>query len=220
MAVVEYRTPWKRLRKGLCTTWLAGLGPAAAGLGEPKPSLAPGAVVPVWVKGSELRLPEDAGRDASVPIVLVGPGTGIAPMRSLLWERRSRAAGAGNSGGGGALLFVGCRGEGDFLYRDEWAELARAGVIGGGGAVVAMSRAQGRKVYVQHKIRERGAEVWAAVEAGATVYVSGSANKMPSDVREAFVDVAARWGAMSAADAEDFVRKLELRARFLVECWS
>lgn len=153
-AVVRYATPFKRPKRGLVTNWLASLVPpggeaAAAGGGAAAEAAGGGGGgrpprVPVWVERGCLRMPP-----LSVPLMLVGPGTGVAPFRSFLWQRAAiikqqaaAAAGGGEAGGvssgeggGGAVapcaLFFGCRdARKDFYYSEEWAALQAAGVLG------------------------------------------------------------------------------------------
>lgn len=88
------------------------------------------------------------------------------------------------------------------------------------GLITAFSRDQERKVYVQHRILEHAVEVWAALQAGAWVYVAGSADRMPADVALALEAVVAEQGGMAPADAAAFLRRLELTGRYQVEAWS
>ena len=89
-----------------------------------------------------------------------------------------------------------------------------------GGLVTAFSRDGPAKVYVQHRIRERAAEVWAALQAGAWLYVAGSADKMPAAVAAAVEGPAAQQGGLTREEAAAFVRRLELSGRYQVEAWS
>lgn len=88
------------------------------------------------------------------------------------------------------------------------------------GLVTAFSRDQAAKVYVQHRIRERGGQVWAALQAGAWVYVAGSADKMPAAVQAAVEEAVAAGSGMTAEEAAAYVRRLELGGRYQVEAWS
>ena len=146
------------------------------------------------------------------------PGTGVAPLRALLQERE--LAFASRSPPPEALLVFGCRfRERDFLYREDWERMERAGLLPGG-AVVAFSRDQDRKVYVQDRLREEGARVWRLLEEGAHVYVCGSANKMPGAVRDALADVATEHGGLGEEGGAAYVRGLSLKRRYHLECWS
>ncbi|KAK9839678.1 hypothetical protein WJX81_005476 [Elliptochloris bilobata] len=202
-AVVEYRTPHKRLKRGVATGWLGRL--------LPHPTLPQ---VPVWVERGVLRLPPH-----QVPLVLVGPGTGVAPFRAFLQERA--AAAAAGEAVAPSLLFFGCRREAaDFYFRDEWPALAAAGALAPDGLVTAFSRDQPAKVYVGQRIREHGARVWALLQQGAVVFVSGAAQRMPQDVAAAFQAVATEHGGLAPADAARYVRQLALLQRYFVEAWS
>ena len=120
-------------------------------------------------------------------------------------------------------LFFGCRSEaGDFYFREEWEAMQAEGVLAPppAGIVTAFSRDQAAKVYVQHRIWERAKEVWAALQAGAWVYVAGSADRMPADVAAALEAVVAEQGGITSTDAAAFLRRLELTGRYQVEAWS
>jgi sulfite reductase alpha subunit-like flavoprotein len=119
--------------------------------------------LPVWAEPGALRLPPDP----SVPLIMVGPGTGVAPFRAFL-QKRAALRRAGGAAPAPCVLFFGCRHEaGDYLYRAEWGALEAEGLLAAGGLVAAFSRDQASKVYVQHRIRERGAELWRLLEQGA-----------------------------------------------------
>ncbi|KAA0167950.1 hypothetical protein FNF27_01853 [Cafeteria roenbergensis] len=197
--------PGRRLA-GVCSTFLAG-GTSGA---TPAPE---GAVVRVYVRKSTFKMPEST----ETPIVMVGPGTGLAPMRAFCQEREARAA-AGEALGE-ALLFFGCRREEeDYIYRDELEAWAASGVISD--LHLAFSRQGAEKVYVQHRLREQGAKVWALLsEQGAHVYVCG-ATAMGKDVTAALAGIAADHGGMSAAEATAYVAKLEKDHRLVQELWS
>ncbi|HMC17507.1 MAG TPA: cytochrome P450, partial [Albitalea sp.] len=159
---------------GVCSNYLAGQGP--------------GAVLYAFVKDtkSAFRLPPDP----RTPIIMVGPGTGLAPFRGFLQERAElRAAGREV---GPSMLFFGCRHpQQDYIYRDELEEFARSGVAE---LHVAFSRLQDRKVYVQDLLREQRERVWALLQRGAVVYVCGDASRMEPDVRAAMVGIAVACG--------------------------
>ena len=200
VALVEYVTKYGLRRRGLCSAMLA--------------DRRPGGRLAVWTE--EGAIPDLSGLAA--PLLLVGPGTGVAPLRALLQERELAFASGGPPPE--ALLVFGCRNrERDFLYREEWERLERAGLLPGG-AVVAFSRDQDRKVYVQDRLREEGARVWRVLEAGGHVYVCGSANKMPGAVRDALADVAAEHGGLGGEGGAAYVRALALKRRYHLECWS
>lgn len=210
MAVVEWTTPGRRRRRGLCSTWLAGL--------------AAGSKVALWVERGALHMPSDP----SVPLILVGPGTGVAPFRAFLQDRLATVKGIKEQGNGEmapapCTLVFGCRNEhGDYYCWQEWEEMQREGVLDGPGKglLTAFSRDSARKVYVQHRIKEHGAEIWGLLQQGAIVYVAGSADKMPSDVEAAFKAVVAEHSGLAPAEAERYVKRLEATGKYQVECWS
>jgi sulfite reductase alpha subunit-like flavoprotein len=224
-AVVRWTTPFRRAKLGLCSAWLAGLQPAGQQRGGSGGGGGGGggggSRAPVWVERGSLRLPADA----QVPLLLVGPGTGVAPFRSFLQQRQVQAEAAAAAGApppAPCVLFFGCRSAAaDFYYADEWRALQAAGVLHPQhGLQAAFSRDQPAKVYVTHCIRRQAALVWALLQQGARVYVAGSADRMPADVAAAFRDVAAQQGGLGAAEAERFVRQLQLGGRYFVEAWS
>ncbi len=151
VAVVDWTTPYKRKRRGLCSSYLAGTVPAqSGGIGVAESRVRDH--VAVWVeRGKSLRMPEDL----SVPLILVGPGTGVAPFRSFLEERAAVGREAEGRGAAPASapaacsLFLGCRSlEADCLYLQQWRGLQRDGMLAAEshGLVIAASRDQPHKV--------------------------------------------------------------------------
>ena len=221
VAGVEWVSPARRRVRGLASSWLTGL--------------APGTAVPVWWERGSLKAPP-----AGVPLILVGPGTGVAPLRALLQRRGEERAAALKTAAAAApdpavpslplpppsMLFFGCRApDADFYFRSDWEACLAAGVLAPEtGLNAAFSRAAGTpKTYVTDLIRSPPAApaVWAALaHGGAWVYVSGSARKMPGDVATAFAAVAAAEGGMREADAVAWVRRLQAGGRYWVEAWS
>ncbi|KAJ2399517.1 NAPDH-dependent diflavin reductase [Coemansia sp. RSA 2559] len=191
VAVVGYKTMMHVPRRGVCSTWLANM-PVAT---------------PVRMRFARGLLHVPA--DAHTPAIMVGPGTGIAPFMAFIRHRPPQSPNH---------LFFGCRSErSDFYYRAQLEQWCAAGCLR---LYCAFSRDQPDKVYVQHRIRENGALVWDLVSRQcAIVYVAGNANRMPQDVRAAFVDVAMAHGALSAAAAEEYVRAMERCGRYQEECW-
>ncbi|XP_053229585.1 NADPH-dependent diflavin oxidoreductase 1 isoform X1 [Podarcis raffonei] len=196
VAVVRYRTRLAKPRTGLCSNWLASLDPAQGA-----------AHVPLWVKKGALRFPTDP----ETPVVMVAPGTGVAPFRAALQERVAQ-------GRRGNFLFFGCRHQShDFYFQDEWAELSARGFLS---VFPAFSRDQDEKVYVQHRILENQALVWDLVQRGAWIYLAGSAKEVPDAVAAALRAVFQSQGAMTATEAADFLAALERAGRFQSETWS
>ncbi|MFK7927676.1 MAG: sulfite reductase flavoprotein subunit alpha, partial [Myxococcota bacterium] len=153
--------------------------------------------VPLYlVANPNFRLPAD---DAD--IIMIGPGTGLAPFRAFLQERQKTSAKGRN------WLFFGHQHEAhDFLYKDELASWESSGLLTK--ADYAWSRDQEHKVYVQDKIRAAGGELWTWIEGGAHIFVCGDASGMAPGVDEALRDVAVTHGGMDAAQAKAYVKKL------------
>ena len=149
------------------------------------------------------RLPADADRD----IIMIGPGTGVAPFRGFLQERTETGARGRNW-----LFFGGRTLTEDFLYQAEWLEARRKGTLHR--LDVAFSRDQAAKVYVQHRIREQGAELVRWLEGGAHVYVCGDAQHMAPDVHAALRDVLTQHGGRSPDQAEEWLANLAAERRY------
>lgn len=162
-----------------------------------------GSTIPVYVQENvHFRLPAD-----DVPVIMVGPGTGVAPFRAFLQEREARAA-AGRS-----WLFFGERNlRSDFLYQLEWQEWLKDGVLTQ--LDVAFSRDSSEKTYVQHRMMERGKELFAWLEDGAHFYVCGDEKAMARDVHQALVEIVERVGKRTHEDAQDYVRRLAADHRY------
>lgn len=197
VAVVQYKTKLFRPRRGLCSSWLASLDPAQ---GEVS--------VPLWVKKGSLKFPEQG----DTPVIMVGPGTGVAPFRSALQERIAEGKTAN-------VLFFGCRSESkDFYFRSEWEELKRAGQLV---LFTAFSRDQEEKVYVQQRVRENAKLVWDLLaNQNGCFYIAGNAKEMPAGVRDALQEVFQQEGGLSAEQANEMLAALERTARLQSETWS
>lgn len=214
MAVVRYKTPFSREKHGLCSNWLASLNPGPRG-----------PCVPVSFSRGSFRMP----RDPSVPVVMVGPGTGIAPFRAMCQERQAaRRAAAAQDGDATSLsqrfgdiyVFFGNRyAERDFFFRDEWRGMLRDGTIRG--FHTAFSRDQDRKVYVQHRLAEQKEAVWRALgQQQGTFMLAGNAQKMPNDVRKQVLAIVSHMGRLDEAQAKRFMLRLDSRRRYVQETWS
>ena len=225
VAVVRYKTRMHLPRRGVCTSWLSQLlSDDGGGDGDGITTT----TVPIWLRRGTFHWPPP-----TTPLILVGPGTGVAPFRALLHERAAAAAAADNGDRDGGvdaasapaaaaaaetLLFFGCRSRhGDFLYADEWDDLEARGTVR---VFTAFSRDQAAKVYVQHRIREQAALVWSLLSRGAYCFVAGSANRMPDDVLDALVDVTAQEGGMDTDNARSLITRLETEGRIQRETWS
>lgn len=207
VAIVRYKTVIKKIRQGVCTRYLASLKPPTR--------------LQVTLQKGGLAISK---KEATRPVIMVGPGTGIAPMRSLLWERHhwSQAGlidGAhtnGSSYRGDNLLFFGCRNErADYFYRAEWEIIKQQMPLQ---VHAAFSRDQQQKSYVQGLIREQSDSVYRLLEQNCLVYVCGSSGKMPQAVRAALVDVFVLNGLARAA-AEQYLERMEKEGRYKQETW-
>ncbi len=174
----------------------------------------PGSRVNAFVKASKsgFALPADPLQ----PIVMVGPGTGLAPFRGFLQERRALKERGRELGP--ALLFFGCRRAGDdFLYRDELERFESEGLVT---LHVAFSREGTEKVYVQHRIAERAGDVWALLERGATVYVCGDGSRMEPQVRATFAALYRERTGGDEAAAATWLAGLTASGRYVLDVWA
>jgi sulfite reductase (NADPH) flavoprotein alpha-component len=166
-------------------------------------SLPEGASASVFVdRNTRFRLPGD-----DVPIIMIGPGTGVAPFRAFIEQRIEQGATGSN------WLFFGDRNfDSDFLYQLEWQRHLRQGNLAR--LDVAFSRDQGQKIYVQDRIRENSAEVYRWIESGAAIYVCGDAKQMASDVNDALIEVLAKEGGLDADAARQRLKALRSEGRY------
>lgn len=180
-----------RVRKGVCSTFLADL-------------VKPGDAVPVFVQPNKnFRLPADP----ATPIIMVGPGTGIAPFRSFV-EHRAEQDSAGKSW----LFFGDQHYTYDFLYQLEWQDHLKSGALTR--LDVAFSRDQPEKIYVQDRIIERSEELYKWLEEGAHFYVCGDATRMARDVHEALISVVEFQAGITREAAEAYVEELKKSKRY------
>ncbi|MCP4303145.1 MAG: hypothetical protein GY783_21390, partial [Gammaproteobacteria bacterium] len=144
---------------------------------------------------------------ADVAVLMIGPGTGVAPFRAFVEQRAAEGATGKN------WLFFGDRNFAtDFLYQLEWHRHLKQGNLTR--LDVAFSRDQRRKIYVQDRIRENGAELYRWIESGAAIYVCGDARQMANDVNEALVDVLAAHGGLDTDDAARKLKQLRSEGRY------
>jgi sulfite reductase (NADPH) flavoprotein alpha-component len=190
VAVVRYRSH-NRDRGGVCSTMLSDRIPV-------------GGRVPIYIQpNKKFRLPTDN----AAPIIMIGPGTGIAPFRSFLHERRALGATGRN------WLFFGERSAStDFLYRDELEAMCSDGHLTR--LDTAFSRDQERKVYVQDRMVEAGAEFWNWLNDGASIYVCGDASRMAKDVDAALHKIVETHGNKNSEAAMEFVQELQEQNRY------
>jgi sulfite reductase (NADPH) flavoprotein alpha-component len=181
-----------RARKGVCSTFLAD---------RVEPDVTP---VPVFVQSSPgFRLPGDAGRS----VIMIGPGTGIAPFRAFLEERMATGA-----KGKHWLFFGDQQRASDFLYQDQLEAMLAEGTLAR--LDTAFSRDQQEKIYVQHRMLENATQFYDWLEAGAHLYVCGDARRMAKDVDAALHGIIQMAGGKSAEQAADYVRRLKSEKRY------
>lgn len=141
------------------------------------------------------------------PVIMIGPGTGIAPFRAFMQQRAADEAPGKNW-----LFFGNPHFTEDFLYQVEWQRYVKEGVLTR--IDLAWSRDQKEKVYVQDKLREQGAELWRWINDGAHIYVCGDANRMAKDVEQALLEVIAEFGGMDTEAADEFLSELRVERRY------
>ncbi|MGB0410636.1 MAG: bifunctional cytochrome P450/NADPH--P450 reductase [Pikeienuella sp.] len=186
--------------RGVCSNYLADLPVGATIMASLKETKA------------NFRLPEDASK----PVIMVGPGTGVAPFRGFLQERAIRKA--NGEGLGDAILFFGCRHpDQDFLYREELEKYAADGIAD---LRVAFSRKEKAKVYVQDLVREDRDKLWAMIEAGANIYICGDGGRMEPDVRRALSRIYSEEKDVSADVADAWIDKLVAEGRYNLDVWA
>uniref|UniRef100_A0A674NL93 NADPH-dependent diflavin oxidoreductase 1 n=1 Tax=Takifugu rubripes TaxID=31033 RepID=A0A674NL93_TAKRU len=196
VAVVWYKTKLFKPRRGLCSTWLASLDPIQ---GE--------TYVPLWVKKGTLKFP----KDKDIPVIMVGPGTGVAPFRSALQERIPEGKHIN-------VLFFGCRSESkDFYFRSEWEKAEKMGHLT---LYTSFSRDQ-EKVYVQHRVLENAKLLWDLIASkNGCFYIAGNAKQMPASVCDALSKVFQQEGGLSSEDAIQMLAIMEKSGRLQCETWS
>ena len=193
VAVVRYDSHGRK-RKGVCSSYLAER------VGETIPCY--------FHPNKNFKLP--AVQNA--PIIMVGPGTGIAPFRAFIEERMATGATGKN------WLFFGDRSQKtDYLYGEEWIRYQKEGILNE--LDLAWSRDQEEKVYVQHKMLERGAELWNWIQEGALFYVCGDASRMAKDVDQALRTIAQEHGSMSEEDSAVWIKSLQKEKRYLKDVY-
>ena len=190
VAPVRYESNGRR-RYGVCSTFLADRVTRRKTL------------IPVFVAESHFGLPEDLTKD----IIMVGPGTGVAPFRAFAQERVATKAPGRN------WLFFGDQHEAtDYLYGDDWKRWLAEGKMAR--VDLAFSRDQPKKVYVQDRMREAAAELWSWLSGGAQFYVCGDAHRMAKDVDLALHEIIAGQGGLDAAKAAEYVKQMKKDKRY------
>ncbi|GLH11292.1 NADPH--cytochrome P450 reductase [Gryllus bimaculatus] len=201
--LVEYETPTGRINKGVATSWLKQKQPS-----EPDFPLAP-----IYIRRSQFRLPTRH----QTPIIMIGPGTGLAPFRGFIQERH--IAKEEGKPVGDSILYFGCRKKSeDFIYQEELEEYVKKGVLT---MHTAFSRDQPNKVYVTHLLEKNMDEIWRVIgENNGHLYVCGDAKNMARDVHNIVLKVVQEKGSMSEAEALAYVKKMEAQKRYSADVWS
>jgi len=145
--------------------------------------------------------------DGDTPVIMIGPGTGIAPFRSFIQQRDNDGAQGPNW-----LFFGNPHFTDDFLYQVEWQKYVKQGLLTR--IDLAWSRDQAEKVYVQDKLREQGEEVWRWIQQGAHIYVCGDATRMAKDVEETLLAIIAQYGGMDNESADEYLSDLRIARRY------
>lgn len=196
VAVVKYKTKLVKPRLGLCSNWLAGLKPKD--------------LIHIWIQKGSLRFPQNA----ETPIVMVGPGTGVAPFRSFICERDFEGTASSKI----LHLYFGCRNKkGDFHFSDDWLTLKEKGKLS---LYCAFSRDQEEKVYVQHLIAKNTEILWDILKSRGHVFVAGNSSNMPTSVWEAIRDICVSAGGLTTDSATNMLEQMEREGRYQTETWA
>lgn len=206
--LVEYETKTGRTNKGVTTSWLRKLMEQSNN-GGPMP------YVPIFVRHSSLRLPYRP----ICPVIMVGPGTGLAPFRGFIQDRKVTRD-KENKSLGNTVLYFGCRHrKEDFIYEEELNGYRESGVLSE--LRLAFSRDQDEKVYVQHRLRENSSAVWQMLEKEkGYFYVCGDARNMARDVQNVLLQIVQEEGKKDANAASEYIKRLQKRGRYLQDVWS
>jgi len=190
---VRYSTHQKK-RIGVCSTFLSD-------------QVTVGDSIAIFVNNNpDFRMPEDPQKQ----ILMIGPGTGVAPFRAMMQERvLSNMAGE-------ATLYFGCRNSKDFLYKEELESHQQQNKLK---LYTAFSREQSKKVYVQHKLKENSEQVWQFLENGGAIYVCGDAAHMAGDVHQVLFEIISQYGNLDKESTEKYLHHLENDRRYQKDTW-
>ncbi|XP_062539722.1 NADPH--cytochrome P450 reductase isoform X1 [Armigeres subalbatus] len=202
--LVKYETKTGRINHGVATTFLSQKHPLD---GEPLPR------VPIFIRKSQFRLPAKT----DTPVIMVGPGTGLAPFRGFIQERdftKKEGKEVGQT-----IMYFGCRKRSeDYIYEEELEDYVQRGVIK---LRIAFSRDQAQKVYVTHLLEEDMDLLWNVIgENKGHFYICGDAKNMATDVRNILLKVLQTKGNMSESEATQYIKKMEAQKRYSADVWS
>lgn len=166
------------------------------------------AIIPIYLQPTKDFLLTDS---SETPIVMIGPGTGIAPFRGFMQERHQRG-----DKGKNWLFFGECHRDYEFYYEKEWAELCNANFLR---LDLAFSRDQDHKIYVQDRIKENAQELWSWIQKGAIIYICGDAKHMAKDVDKTFLSIFQEEGGLSEDEAKLLMKSLRKEHRYLKDVY-
>lgn len=203
--LVEHTTLSGRTVRGVCTGWLASLRVSE---GENK------VVAPVFVRRSQFKLPAKP----QTPIIMIGPGTGLAPFRGFIQERqhmKDQGKPVGDN-----ILYYGCRKQAeDYLYKEELQDFLNRGGISQ--LNLAFSRDQPEKVYVTHLLQNNKNQLWETIEEKkGHIYICGDARNMARDVRDIILSTIQEKGNKTPSEADVYFKKMETQRRYSADVWS
>ncbi|XP_017485883.1 PREDICTED: NADPH--cytochrome P450 reductase-like [Rhagoletis zephyria] len=200
--VVEYETKTGRTNRGVATSWLK------------EKELLTGPTIPVFVRRSQFRLPNKP----QVPIIMIGPGTGLAPFRGFVQERQWMIS--ENKPVGDTIIYFGCRKKSeDYLYQEELEKYCETKAITK--LYLAFSRDQDHKVYVTHLLKQNMKETWDIIgEKNGHIYICGDARSMAKEVKEIILETIQTQGNKSKQEAEDYLKRMESQRRYSADVWS
>ncbi|KAJ9051383.1 hypothetical protein DSO57_1005091 [Entomophthora muscae] len=170
--------------------------------------------MPIYIRKSNFRLP----KSPQVPIIMVGPGTGVAPFRGFVQERAMQADNGEKVGP--TVLFFGCRRrDEDLMYGEEWDHIMSK--VPNSKMHIAFSRETEQKVYVQHLIQQERESLWDLIDSQkGSIYVCGDAKYMAKDVNQCFINMALELGGFSEEAAQAYVKKLRAQSRYQEDVWA
>ncbi|XP_020616329.1 NADPH--cytochrome P450 reductase-like [Orbicella faveolata] len=201
--LVKWNTSTGRVQKGVATNWLAEKNSKEGEVSR----------IPIFVRKTQFRLPFKS----VTPVIMVGPGTGLAPFRGFIQDRHMQKR--SGKAVGEMILFFGCRKKSeDYIYEDELLSYSQDGTIQQ--LHVAFSRDQKEKIYVTNLMAENEQSIWNVLDSGGHIYVCGDARNMARDAHTLLVSIVKKNGGLSENEATDYVKKLSAKGRYSVDVWS